>query len=71
MLPKYCRIIVFISGHGYLTAYTAAQARLQAVNIRQRGFRPLFHFRAPLRRHCCGWARFYHDYAKRACEFGL
>ena len=76
MLPKYRRVIVWVDSRGTLTATTAAEAGIRlhyhrGQDLKQRGFRPLFHFRAPLRRLRMGWGPLYRAFAKRAVEFGL
>jgi hypothetical protein len=55
MLPKTCRVIVWIDRSGYLSACASYELKTKGQNLRSRGFQPLIHFRAPLRRLQCGW----------------
>jgi hypothetical protein len=72
MLPKTVRVIVFADSRGTLTACASYQLSTLGQQITSKGFRPLFHFRAPLRRLGHGWGACYQESARWAIRaYGL
>lgn len=61
MLPKVCRVIVWVDGSGRTSACAGYELPTKGQQLRQKGFTPLYHFRAPLRRLRTGWFRLYHE----------
>lgn len=68
MLPKTIRIIIWVSLNGTLSPCATYELATKGQILRERGYRPLMQFKAPLRRLKTGWFLLYQEAAASLCR---